>query len=231
MKRITVAVALCFASTGAFALNLGSNGPESNSDANASIDTGAKITSVNTALPGSGPIINQPTVRTASPDVSTSVGAASFGGTTFSPSSTANVLNAPRQETRTSAESKSYGGSTLGYTGGNSMSITNNGAPIPDDYRVRNTPDVGTVIANPTAPCRVAFGGSVAVAGFGGGLGGSILDEGCDAREDARLLVNAGLKPEAIARLCQKPEMKLALAGRCAEPVVWPAGSEVKDAE
>jgi hypothetical protein len=42
-----------------------------------------------------------------------------------------------------------------------------------------------------------------------------VLDEGCDAREDSRLLHNMGLHAEAVLRLCAKPEMAKALGSRC----------------
>jgi hypothetical protein len=46
-------------------------------------------------------------------------------------------------------------------------------------------------------------------------LGSSTLDEGCDTREDARLLHNMGEKEAAVLRLCAKPEMAKALAAKC----------------
>jgi hypothetical protein len=67
------------------------------------------------------------------------------------------------------------------------------------------------IIASPTAPCRVAIG--IGGGAIGGALSivGSTLDEGCDAREDARLLHNLNQHDAALKRLCQKPEMARAL--------------------
>jgi len=95
---------------------------------------------------------------------------------------------------------------------GNNQSITVQAASIP-----RQAPDSAVVIASPTAPCRISQGVGGSGTGFSLQIGGSTLDEGCDAREDARMLFNMGLKDQAIARLCAKPEMKVALGSRCTE--------------
>lgn len=76
---------------------------------------------------------------------------------------------------------------------------------------MKNTPDAYAPMNSPTAPCRVAHSAGGSGPGFGISFGSSTLDEGCDAREDSRLLHNMGLRDEAIARLCQKPEMAKAL--------------------
>ena len=92
---------------------------------------------------------------------------------------------------------------------------------------VKNTPDAPAIIASPTAPCRVQGGVGGSAPGFGLSFGGSVLDEGCDAREDARLLHNLGLQAEAVKRLCAKPEMAVALGeARCPPPPSQPAASE-----
>jgi hypothetical protein len=81
--------------------------------------------------------------------------------------------------------------------------------------RIENTPDAPAIIASPTAVCRVTFGAGGSVPGLGISFGSSVLDEGCDAREDSRLLHNMGLHAEAVLRLCAKPEMAKALGSRC----------------
>lgn len=84
---------------------------------------------------------------------------------------------------------------------------------------MKNTPDAYAPIASPTAPCRIAGSAGGSGPGFSFSVGASALDEGCDAREDARLLHNMGLKEESITRLCQKPEMAKALGEkRCPPP-------------
>ena len=112
------------------------------------------------------------------------------------------------------SQSASTGASTstsLASTDGNSQNLTVNYPAAPSEVRIENTPDAYAVISSPTAPCRVAFGAGGSVPGLGLSLGGSILDTGCDTREDSRLLHNLGLHAEAINRLCQKPEMAAAL--------------------
>jgi len=107
---------------------------------------------------------------------------------------------------------------TAGQAQGNTQSTTLIGPSTvhyEGGYTVRNTPNAPDAIANPTAPCRIALAGSAAGAGIAIGIGTSILDTGCDAREDARLLVNMGRFDAAISRLCAKPEMALALGTDC----------------
>jgi hypothetical protein len=131
---------------------------------------------------------------------------------------------------RSVSDAKAIGSATANPTAtGGAASLTNNitlapqtaqaaaqpAQAIPSDITVKNVPDVTVMIASPTAYCRNTFGFGVSVAGFGGGVGSSELDPGCDTREDARLLFNMGLKDESIARLCAKPEMAVALKAKC----------------
>ena len=127
------------------------------------------------------------------------------------------------QSASTGASTSTSSASTDGNTqilnvGG---SVTNN----PSDIKVLNTPDSYAPIASPTAPCRVAYSGGGSGPGFGISIGASALDEGCDAREDARLLYNLGMHNEAILRLCAKPELNAALGARCPKQ---PEKEEVK---
>jgi hypothetical protein len=110
------------------------------------------------------------------------------------------------------------GGSSQAIAGATTgpVSISIEGAAAaPDSVTIKNVPDVTVMIASPTAPCRNTVGVGLAVAGFGGSLGSSELDTGCDTREDARLLYNMGLQAESVARLCAKPEMAAALGPKC----------------
>jgi FlaG/FlaF family flagellin (archaellin) len=120
-------------------------------------------------------------------------------------------LNAP-DASATSSQAATTGASSSSLTVSSPAATT---VRYEGGYTVRNTPDAPAVIASPTAPCRIAVGASLAIAGFAVGGGSSALDTGCDAREDARLLVNMGEFEAAISRLCAKPEMAAALAGRC----------------
>jgi hypothetical protein len=102
---------------------------------------------------------------------------------------------------------------------GNNQSITVNNPAAPSEITIKNTPDAYAPINNPTAPCRVAHAAGGSGPGFGISFGSSTLDEGCDTREDARLLHNMGLVNESITRLCAKPEMAKALGEkRCPQP-------------
>lgn len=88
-----------------------------------------------------------------------------------------------------------------------SISISNEGA------RAAYAPDV---INTPTAPCRIAVGASVGWLGGALGFGSSVLDEGCQRRENARLLNNLGEKKAALLVLCNDPEVAVALGdGTC----------------
>jgi hypothetical protein len=76
------------------------------------------------------------------------------------------------------------------------------------EFKTAQAPDV---ISYPTAPCRVAIGGSAGW--FGGALGivASTEDEGCTMRENARQLFNFGLTAAAIQLMCLDANAKLAL--------------------
>lgn len=89
-------------------------------------------------------------------------------------------------------------------------------------YRVDNNVPAPDVISHPTAPCRIGYSGSAAGGGVALGFGGSAMDEGCDTREDARLLFNMGLHDMALMRLCAKPEMA-AVIGKCPKPKSAPS--------
>lgn len=117
-------------------------------------------------------------------------------------------------------------GSATAMNGSSSISAPNQSITFnsPDkveysgSYKVRTAPDAPTVLASPTAPCRVAIGASGSFLGGSLGMSGSVMDEGCDAREDARLLHNLGQTSAAIGRLCMKPEMAKALGNQCDKP-------------
>lgn len=142
----------------------------------------------------------------------------------------ANSLNivSPKQ----SQEQQSYNINTPVQQQGNEQRLTiNNPAPLTyqtTEQRIVNVPDAPAVISHPTAPCRVSLGLSGSFLGGSIGGTGSVLDEGCDAREDARLLVNMGLRAEAEKRLCAKPEMAAALGTKCPKPVAQ-QGSQYDD--
>lgn len=143
------------------------------------------------------------------------------------------VFNATSNNVKASSSSRSSAASFSGaasYSGGNTQAVTvtdSGRMRYSGSYSVRSTGIAPDIIANPTAPCRIATSVSGAGVGFGFGFGGSVLDDGCDTRADATMLLAAGEGEAAIARLCQKPELAKALGGRCGAPVTGPTGSAV----
>ncbi len=113
------------------------------------------------------------------------------------------------------------------YSGGNvqSVTVTDSGKrEYSGGYTVKNVPNPPDVIANPTAPCRIAFSGSGSGAGFGIGIGGSVLDEGCDLRERVRLLYNMGLTSSAVQLFCTDKQVAQVIPSCVAnEPTPAPA--------
>lgn len=139
------------------------------------------------------------------------------------------VFNATSNNVKASSSSRSSShAGAAAFSGGNTQSVTvtdSGRMHYSGEYKVRSTGIAPDIVANPTAPCRIATNISGAGVGFGFGFGGSVLDEGCDARADATMLLAAGEGEAAIARLCQKPEMAKALGSRCGAPVTGPTGS------
>mgnify|MGYP001557848014 CR=1 FL=1 len=90
-----------------------------------------------------------------------------------------------------------------------------------------NNPRPGTsgpgIASNPSAPCRIAAGISGGWIGGSAGVFGSVADEGCDTREDARFIREVlGDLPAALKRACKKAEIAEALGAKCA-PAAMPA--------
>lgn len=114
----------------------------------------------------------------------------------------------------TSTSSATGGSATAqGGQGGHSAATVNvNTAPAQ-----RRTTELRTVgiapdmVSSPTAPCRVAMGIGGGPMGWAASIFGSTLDEGCEMREEARLLYNFGEKEAALRRLCKKKETAEAL--------------------
>jgi hypothetical protein len=104
---------------------------------------------------------------------------------------------------------------------GNNQSVN---ISSPSNLTVRSVGIAPDVIGSATAACRIAVGASAGWVGAAFGFNASVLDEGCDTREDARFLVNMGKSAAAVRRLCAKPEMAKALGAEdCPqeqEPVV-----------
>jgi hypothetical protein len=100
---------------------------------------------------------------------------------------------------RSAAAAGGSGGSS-GGSGSNDYTAT-----------VHNTPDV----APPgqfggTNPCAVGVSGGVSVAGVGIGGGGTWGSDGCERRNSAVILFQAGMPDVAVALLCQDSEIRQA---------------------
>jgi hypothetical protein len=151
---------------------------------------------------------------------------ASLSSATSGPSTSSATTGASTSSATGGQGGVGYGGSAAGGSATASAGSASVGdvnvnvstpaqAAQPSTVTVKNTPDANVLIASPTAVCRISFGAGGSGPGIGLSFGASMLDEGCDAREDARLLRNMGLLAEAILRLCAKPEMAAALGTKC----------------
>ena len=117
------------------------------------------------------------------------------------------LRNDPRAKSESTSLSVSEGGSAIA-NGGNAIAKGGQGgqggassstsgvvieaAKIPDDVRVRNTPDVTTVPALTTSSCIKGFGVGAGAAGIGGGLSWSVKDDECEGRAWAAHFLQTG---------------------------------------
>jgi hypothetical protein len=101
--------------------------------------------------------------------------------------------------------------STQATTQANSVTVTGDTV----NYQAQERNPVASAYAAPlvssNGTCLGSGSGGAQFASFGFSLGGTKVDEGCDARYDAIALRSAGLGVAAIARLCQKPEIEKAM--------------------
>jgi len=115
-------------------------------------------------------------------------------------------------------------------TGNSSASVTSPDRMTYDGgYTVRNTPDISLGAAVSTAPCRVAVGGALSLAGTGGAITGSTLDEGCDFWRRDHNLRAIGRGRAADKLLCSDDKIAQALGSECGseaqqQPATKPAG-------
>lgn len=135
---------------------------------------------------------------------------------TVNASGKATARSSARSSARSTAHSSANSASFSNAAGGSASIVTN--TKIPD-----NTPDLAVGVPPATSPCRIAVGAGGSGPGLGVMLGFSTLDDGCDAREDARTLWAVGLQGAAYARLCQKPEMARAMGALCQKEEQAPA--------
>ena len=94
---------------------------------------------------------------------------------------------------------------------GNSQGVTINGAPSPDNLTIKSVPQVYAPSMNATAPCRIAVSMGLSVVGFGAAGGGSVEDELCTMRENARFLQALGQQDAAIRLFCADKHAAIAL--------------------
>jgi hypothetical protein len=203
MKKTALALAILLATGAANAIGFGNDNPSSSND--------NRNTNTNTNAPSQdqgqaqGQLQGQAQGQLQGQAQATSV----------------NVHASPRSSSMSGAAAFS-GGNTQAVTVTDSGRMRYSGS-----YSVKSTGIAPDIIANPTAPCRIATSVSGAGVGFGFGFGGSVLDDGCDTRADATMLLAAGEPDAAIARLCQKAEMAKALGGRCGAPVTGPSAPAI----
>lgn len=79
---------------------------------------------------------------------------------------------------------------------------------------VQQAPGVGApgLAAAGIETCTSSASSGVSGPGFGFSFGATDVDEGCEARLDARTLAGLGLAGAAVARLCERPKMAIAMA-------------------
>ena len=116
--------------------------------------------------------------------------------------STATALQTNSQQSSSNVQTGDTSVSVGSTTQGNSQNVT-----FTDSVQRNNTPSVSPSVGFTTAPCTIAVGGSVALPGFGMGMGGSVTDQGCDVWRDAQNLLEMGFTGAARMRLCAKKEI------------------------
>lgn len=119
---------------------------------------------------------------------------------------------------------QNYYGATGSGGGGGSSSAT-----------IHNTPDLATPgLYGGTNPCAVGVSGGVSVAGLGIGGGGTWAGSGCERRNAAVILFQAGMPDVAVALLCQDDDIREAFreAGKpCPKDRPKPAVAEARPSD
>lgn len=104
----------------------------------------------------------------------------------------------------TSASTSAAGASSsISSAPSQSVTVTSPAVPAaPNDYAVKNVPNVLTGAVYPTSPCMGSSQAGAAGVGFGVSFGTSWTDDECGTRETARSFAGMGLKDDALAVLC-----------------------------
>lgn len=77
---------------------------------------------------------------------------------------------------------------------------------------VKNVPSVsGPPLVTSNDTCHGSMSGSLNFAGFGGGLGSTIVDKNCVMLKNSRELWNMGMRGAALARMCMDADNREAL--------------------
>jgi type II secretory pathway pseudopilin PulG len=131
------------------------------------------------------------------------------------------------------------GSAAKSYSGGNSqankqtnsqsVTVTDSGQlRYSGEYEMKTTGVAPDILTQPTAPCRIAIGAGGGWIGGALSIGGSVEDEGCTRRENARVLAGLGKSDAAVRLLCNDPEVSKVLA-ECGAPVATsqPVGPQV----
>ena len=77
---------------------------------------------------------------------------------------------------------------------------------------VKNVPSVsGPALVSSNDTCHGSVSGSLNFAGFGGGVGTTVVDKNCVMLKNSRELWNMGMRGAALARMCMDADNKEAL--------------------
>jgi hypothetical protein len=204
MKTILTAMALAVAA-------LGAQAQSADAASNAGSVAGAQVGS-NVQSAGTG------TSASRSDSSSTSMGAAVGNATIVQQDFSAPAKTEATVTTKSDGTLKTeVSGTTtqnINYTN-TSSGGTHNKTEVSGTTTVKNTPQVYSPSIGVSAPCMTALSGGVSVPGFGFGLGGSLEDHGCTARENARVLAQLGDAASAMAVMCSQESVRKAMPTKC----------------
>ncbi len=96
----------------------------------------------------------------------------------------------------------------------NSQSLSQSGAiVVQNSTTTRQAPGAYApgLAAAGVETCTASASSGVSGPGFGISFGATSIDEGCEARLDARILAGVGLGGAAVQRLCERPKMAIAM--------------------
>lgn len=190
MKKLFVVILAAFSLT-AFAGN--NNGGSNNNGP----------TNNNTSVIAS-PVANASAVAVGQGGNASAVGFGGAGGSAY----VGNYVDIYNRATADQQQKQSQGqgqGQQQSSTQANSQSMTYNESSnvhYSGKYTVKSAPAISAPPAYATSPCRIALSGGVSVVGLGVSAGGSVEDEGCTLRENARILNSLGANDAALRLMC-----------------------------